>query len=42
MDVFRNLPVDADIVGDKSLWQELEVLSLYNKAFMDLKIEGLR
>ena len=31
---------DADIVGDKSLWQELEVLSLYNKAFMDLKIEG--
>ena len=32
---------DADIVGDKSLWQELEVLSLYNKAFMDLKIEGV-
>ena len=33
---------DADIVGDKSLWQELEVLSLYNKAFMDLKIEGIK
>ena len=32
---------DADIVGDKSLWQELEVLSLYNKAFMDLKIDGV-
>ena len=31
---------DADIVGDKSLLQELEVLSLYNKAFMDLKIKG--
>ena len=31
---------DADIVGDKSLLQELEVLSLYNKAFIDLKIKG--
>ena len=32
---------DADIVGDKSLLQELEVLSLYNKAFMDLKIKDI-
>tara|TARA_A100001011_G_scaffold90497_1_gene95056 strand:- start:1289 stop:2662 length:1374 start_codon:yes stop_codon:yes gene_type:complete len=32
---------DADIVGDRSLWQEVEVLSLYDKAFTDLKIEGL-
>ena len=32
---------DADIVGDRSLWQEVEVLSLYDKAFTDLKIKGL-
>ena len=29
---------DADIVGERSLWQEVEVLSLYDKAFTDLKI----
>jgi len=29
---------DADIVGDRSLWQEVEVLSLYDRAFSDLKI----
>ena len=32
---------DADIVGDRSLWQEVEVLALYDKAFSDLKIEGV-
>ena len=32
---------DADIVGDRSLWQEVEVLSLYDRAFTDLKIEGV-
>ena len=32
---------DADIVGDSSLWQEVEVLTLYNKVFNDLKIKGL-
>lgn len=31
---------DADIVGDRSLWQEVEVLALYDRAFNDLKIEG--
>ena len=29
---------DADIVGNRSLWQEVEVLSLYDRAFSDLKI----
>ena len=32
---------DADIVGDRSLWQEIEMLSLYDKAFTDLKIHGV-
>lgn len=31
---------DADIVGDRSLWQEVEVLALYDRAFNDLKIKG--
>ena len=31
---------DADIVGDRSLWHEVEVLALYDRAFNDLKIEG--
>ena len=31
---------DADIVGDRSFWQEVEVLALYDRAFNDLKIEG--
>ncbi|MFQ3341102.1 MAG: histidyl-tRNA synthetase [Flavobacteriaceae bacterium] len=33
---------DADIVGDRSLWQEVEVLALYDSAFKDLKIEGIQ
>ena len=32
---------DADIVGERSLWQEVEVLALYDRAFGDLKIEGV-
>ncbi|MBL6870505.1 MAG: histidine--tRNA ligase [Flavobacteriaceae bacterium] len=32
---------DADIVGDRSLWQEVEVLSLYNRAFADLNLPGV-
>ena len=32
---------DADIVGDSSLWQEVEMIYLYDKAFSDLKIKGL-
>ena len=32
---------DADIVGDNSLWQEVEVLSLYDRVFKDLNIEGV-
>ena len=32
---------DADIVGDRSLWQEVEVLALYDRAFTDLKIKGV-
>ena len=29
---------DADIVGERSLWQEIEVLSLYDRAFADLAV----
>jgi len=32
---------DADIVGDRSLWQEVEVLALYDAAFSDLAMEGV-
>ena len=32
---------DADIVGDRSLWQEVEMISLYDKIFSDLKLEGV-
>ena len=32
---------DADIVGDRSLWQEVEVLSLYDLAFADLNLPGV-
>ncbi|MDC1011990.1 histidine--tRNA ligase [Flavobacteriaceae bacterium] len=32
---------DADIVGDRSLWQEVEVLSLYDRAFADLNLLGV-
>ena len=33
---------DADIVGNRSLWQEIEMLSLYDKVFESLKIEGVK
>lgn len=29
---------DADVVGSESLWQEIEFIQLYTKAFSDLKI----
>ena len=32
---------DADIVGDRSLWQEVEVLSLYDRAFAGLNLPGV-
>lgn len=32
---------DADIIGDRSLWQEVEVLSLYDRAFADLSLPGV-
>ena len=32
---------DADIVGDRSLWQEVEVLSLYDRAFAGLSLPGV-
>lgn len=32
---------DADIVGDRSLWQEIEMISLYDYAFKELNIEGI-
>ncbi|MEK9614107.1 MAG: histidine--tRNA ligase [Flavobacteriaceae bacterium] len=32
---------DADIVGDRSLWQEVEMLSLYDHAFSKLQIRGV-
>jgi histidyl-tRNA synthetase len=32
------LQCDADVVGSKSLWQEVELVQLYLKSFQDLKI----
>jgi len=31
---------DADVVGSKSLWQEVELIQLYDKVFTDLNING--
>ena len=32
---------DADILGSRSLWQEIEMLSLYDNVFSKLKMEGV-
>jgi len=32
---------DADIVGDRSLWQEIEMISLYDRVFSDVKLNGV-
>ncbi|MBT8209889.1 MAG: histidine--tRNA ligase [Eudoraea sp.] len=32
---------DADVVGPKSLWQEIEFIQLYDAVFSDLGIEGV-
>ena len=32
---------DADVVGSKSLWQEVELIQLYDAVFTDLNIEGV-
>jgi len=32
---------DADIVGSRSLWQEIEMLTLYDRVFSDLKMNGV-
>lgn len=32
---------DADVVGSKSLWQEVEFVQLYDAAFSALKLEGV-
>ena len=32
---------DADVVGVKSLWQEVEFVQLYDSVFADLKIKGV-
>lgn len=32
---------DADVVGSKSLWQEVELVQLYDAVFTELKIEGV-
>lgn len=32
---------DADIVGERSLWQEVDMISLYDRAFSALKIKGV-
>jgi len=32
---------DADIVGSPSLWQEIEMLTLYDRVFSDLKMNGV-
>ncbi|MDG2371123.1 MAG: histidine--tRNA ligase [Flavobacteriaceae bacterium] len=33
---------DADIVGDRSLWQEIEMISLYDRVFSDIKLQGVK
>ncbi|MEG0917941.1 MAG: histidine--tRNA ligase, partial [Myroides sp.] len=32
---------DADVVGSTSLWQEVELVQLYDAVFSDLKVEGV-
>jgi histidyl-tRNA synthetase len=32
---------DADVVGSKSLWQEVEFIQLYDNVFSELKLEGV-
>ncbi len=32
---------DADVVGSKSLWQEVEFIQLYDGVFTDLKLDGV-
>lgn len=32
---------DADIVGARSLWQEIEMISLYDRVFSELKLKGI-
>jgi histidyl-tRNA synthetase len=32
---------DADVVGSKSLWQEVELVQLYNDVFNQLKLDGV-
>jgi len=32
---------DADVVGSKSLWQEVELVQLYDTVFSDLKLDGV-
>lgn len=32
---------DADVVGSKSLWQEVELIQLYDAVFTDLRIDGV-
>lgn len=33
---------DADIVGSNSLWQEVELIQLYDAVFTDLKLHGVK
>src|SRR5690606_30434049 len=33
---------DADIVGSDSLWQEVELIQLYDAVFTDLKLAGVK
>lgn len=33
---------DADVVGSKSLWQEVEFVQLYDAVFSELKLEGVQ
>ena len=32
---------DADVVGSKGLWQEVEFVQLYDQVFTDLKVKGV-
>lgn len=36
------LQCDADVVGSNSLWQEVELVQLYDQVFTELKLDGTR
>jgi histidyl-tRNA synthetase len=40
-DVLEFFQCDADVVGSKSLWQEVELVQLYDTVFTELGLKGV-